>query len=164
MHTKAQIEYTNKKGIYQNIYCYPKPVAYLHNITNEIYPLNNQMLQRYKTCGPLTTHCLIFIFVKCYNAMNRLWWLEEGFFKQPTQQLSTNIHPKNRHQEILSLTRWGGTFLAFILYMYRFNPNTTRSPIWDYLIMFTLAKMIYQNVTRKVTSNKNLFLLTRKIV
>ena len=42
--------------------------------------------------------------------------------------------------------------------MYMFNPNTTSSPIWDYLIMFTLAKVIYQNVTRNVTGTKTSFI------
>ena len=42
--------------------------------------------------------------------------------------------------------------------MYMFNPNTTPSPIWDYLIMFTLAKVIYQNVTRNVTGTKTSFI------
>ena len=46
--------------------------------------------------------------------------------------------------------------------MYTVNPNTDPSPIRDYLIMFTLAKMIYQNVTRKVIPNKNFFYYNRK--
>ena len=51
------------------------------------------------------------------------------------------------------------TYLSFyISYMYMLNPNTAPSPIRDYLIMFTLAKMIYQNVTRKVIRTKTSFI------
>ena len=96
------------------------------------------------------------------GTMSTIGWIFAVVRRRPLQNIhSTNIykhiHQKTDIERILALMRWCVPFYLFIC-MYMFNPNTTPSPIWDYLIMFTLAKVIYQNVTRNVTGTKTSFI------
>lgn len=104
---------------------------------------------------------IIFYYYSCAT-MSTIGWIFAVVRRRPLQNIhSTNIykhiHQKTDIERILALMRWCVPFYLFIC-MYMFNPNTTPSPIWDYLIMFTLAKVIYQNVTRNVTGTKTSFI------
>ena len=89
---------THIKGIYQNSYCYPKPVvAYLHNIhTNKIYPISNQMVVTDIPCGHFTLF-LLFLWHHVYNRMNLCCGEKKTSSKHTLNKYLQTYPPKNRH-------------------------------------------------------------------
>ena len=116
--------------------------------TNKIYPLNNQMVVTDITCGLLILRVLhIWFYVYMMNLF---------VVRIPLQTYSTNNFsqtPKTDTKRFFLYTYDVPFYLH--LYMYMFNPNKVPSPICDNLIMFLLAKVIYQNVLQKTSCCKD---------
>ena len=111
---------THIKGIYQNSYCYPKPVvAYLHNIhTNKIYPISNQMIVTDIPCGHFTLFLSLFLWHHVYNRMNLCCGEKKTSSKHTLNKYLQTYPPKNRHRENSSVNAMMCTFLSFYMYVY----------------------------------------------
>ena len=116
--------------------------------TNKIYPLNNQIVVTDIFCG-LVCYFLLFVYF-VHRVYGSVWWislwLEWDLFKH-TQQITTGSLQNRHHTSYtcLNISFQPRLHLCILIQQH----TSTPSPIWDNLIMFTLARMIYPNVAKE---------------